>query len=492
MAELGIETVEGGVLIGYCEVYTSYKIQSRRPPQVKFSKKEIFSRLFKIPEIKFEEQRLTSFAGLVLYQPLFQQLGLKEGLRKCFSHLKVSEIFAHHVIMLLLVFHLIMGYRKLRDLDYYRDDPLVKRLLGLQRLPDVSTVSRALRSVDKTAIDRVRALCRDLVINRLQKLALVRLTLDFDGSVIWTTQRRAEGTAVGYNKRKKGARSYYPLFCTIAQTGQVFDVLFRPGNVHDSNGAGEFIEQCLRLLKQALPGVILEVRMDSAFFSDEIVTLLKEEGVEFSLSVPFERFAQLKHMIQERKRWKRMDDQWSWFEALWKPQKWDHRFRFLLIRQRVPLVFRGPIQLDLFVPHQEGYEFKAIVTNKRIKAKKVLMFHNGRADQEGLFGELKSQAQMDYIPVRRMGGNQFYSLASILAHNITREIQMVARLKVRGTTEKRSPLWFFEELKTLRHLIIQRAGRLTTPKGKLTLTLNGNEAVQRDFFMFLDAFKEAA
>jgi len=69
---------------------------------------------------------------------------------------------------------------------------------------------------------------------------------------------------------------------------------------------------------------------------------------------------------------------------------------------------------------------------------------------------------------------------------------MVARLQDRGTTEKRSPLWCFEELKTLRHLIIQRAGRLTTPKGKLTLTMSGNEAVQKDFIAFLDAFKEAA
>jgi hypothetical protein len=492
MTDLVLKTVEGGVLIGYCAIYRSYKNQIRRPPKVKFSKTKIFSRVFKIPEIKFEDQRLTSFAGLVLYQPLFEQLQLKERFKRCFAHLKVSEIFAHHIIMVLLVFHLIMGFRKVRDLDYYRDDPLVKRLLGLNRLPDVSTVSRALRSVDKTAIDKVRALNRDLVISRVKELGLSRLTVDFDGSVIWTTQRRAEGTAVGYNKRKKGARSYYPLLCTIAQTGQVFDVLFRPGNVHDSNGAREFIEQCLRLLKEAMPGVILEARMDSAFFSDEIVTFLQKQGVEFSLSVPFERFAELKHMIQDRKRWKRMDDRWSWFETLWKPQKWDRRFRFLLIRQRVPLVFRGPIQLDLFIPHEEGYEFKAIVTNKRIKAKKVLMFHNGRADQEGVFGELKSQSQMDYIPVRRLGGNQFYSMASILAHNLTREIQMVACLKVRGTTEKRSPLWFFEELKTLRHLIIQRAGRLTTPKGKLTLTLNGNEAVKRDFFMFLDAFKEAA
>ncbi len=101
--------------------------------------------------------------------------------------------------------------------------------------------------------------------------------------------------------------------------------------------------------------------MDSAFFSDEIVTLLETQGVEFSLSVPFERFAELKRMIQERRRWKRMDARWSWFETFWKPKKWDARFRFLLIRQRVPLINRGPIQLDLFVPHEEGYDFKVIV-----------------------------------------------------------------------------------------------------------------------------------
>lgn len=192
MTNLVLKTVEGGVPIGYCEIYRSFKNQVRRPPRVNYSKSEIFRRVFKIPAIRFEDQHLTSFAGLVLYQTLFQQLQLKEQFKGCFAHLKVSEIFAHHIIMLLLVFHLIMGFRKLRDLDYYRDDPLVKGLLGLRRLPDVSTVFRALRSVDKSAIEKVRALCRDLVINRLQKLGLARLTLDFDGSVIWTTQRRAE------------------------------------------------------------------------------------------------------------------------------------------------------------------------------------------------------------------------------------------------------------------------------------------------------------
>lgn len=52
------------------------------------------------------------------------------------------------------------------------------------------------------------------------------------------TTRMAEGTAVGYNRKKKGQRSYYTLFCTVAQAGQVPDACHRPGNVYDFNPLG--------------------------------------------------------------------------------------------------------------------------------------------------------------------------------------------------------------------------------------------------------------
>ena len=65
---------------------------------MKSSKVEIMSREHKIPEIGFEDQRLTSFAGLVVFQGLFKQLAIKQKLQTCFSHLKVSPIFGHHLI----------------------------------------------------------------------------------------------------------------------------------------------------------------------------------------------------------------------------------------------------------------------------------------------------------------------------------------------------------------------------------------------------------
>ena len=142
-------------------------------------------------------------------------------------------------------------------------------------------------------------------------------------------------------------------------------------------------------------------------------------------------------------------------------------------------IHREPIQLDLFIPQTYGYQYTVIVTNKMIGMRKVLRFHHGRGYQEKVFGELKSQSQMDYIAVRRLSGNQLYLMTAILAHNLTRELQMRTESKARGTTERRTPLWHFEELATLRHHVLQRAGRFTWPKGKLTLTITHNPGGER-------------
>jgi hypothetical protein len=341
-------------------------------------------------------------------------------------------------------------------------------------------------------VEKIRELCRAMGDRASAGPWSLAAALDFDGSVLATLSCTTEGTAVGYNRKRKGARSYYPLFCTLAQTGQVFDVYHRPGNVHDSHGAREFILACIQILQQELPWVKIEVRMVSAFFSDAIVSALDGMGIEFTLSVPFERFVELKKRIQDRARWRSMDETWSYFEVAWKPKKWPKVYRFLFLRQRCPVLRKEPIQLDLFIPYEYGYEFKVIVTNKWASGKKILMFHNGRAAQESVFGELKTQSQMDYIAVRGLLGNQLYMLAAVLSHNLNRELQMETKAPDRGTTEKRAPLWVFEELRSLRHRLIQRAGRFTTPQGNLTLTLSANESVKHGLLEYLEAFQVAA
>lgn len=446
---------------------------------MKCSRSQVRCKAQAIPEIKFEEHNttLTSFAGLALIQRFFAALGLRNRIRTCFAAYRDHKVYDRATLFLQLIVHLLLGYRELRDVRYYADDPMVQRLLGLTQIPDASTLSRMLKDVSAETVERLRHLLRDMVLGRLVKVFPGRITLDFDGSV-QSTRRHAQGTAVGYNKKKKGARSYYPLFCTIPQLGQVFDVLHRPGNVHDSNGAEAFVLACVAAVQRVLPHVTIEVRMDSAFFSDQLVEALRRAGVEFTISVPFERFAKLKGMIEKCSDWQRLDDETSYFETTWKPNRWDHSYRFLFIRTRVQKQQKGPIQLDLFVPHEFGYEFKVIVTNKTVGANAAVTYHEGRGSQEAVFGELKTTCQLGYIPVRRLHGNQTYLLAGLFAHNLMRELQMQHSEPVRHTTYRRATLWVFERLDTIRKTLIQRAGRLTRPQGRLTLTIGGGDWVK--------------
>lgn len=458
---------------------------------MKFSRAAIRYNAHALPDLRFEEQQLTSFAGLIVFQSLFARLNLPERLRQCFRGLKVSPIFGYARIVLLLVCHFLLGYRTLREMRYYADDPIVKRVLGLKRLPDVATVSRALASVGEDSVEAVQRLMRQLVLERLARLGLVTITLDFDGSVIGTG-RAAEGTAVGFNRKKKGQRSYYPLFCTIAQTGQVLDVVHRSGNVHDSNGAEAFIAQCIAAVQQALPGVRIELRMDSAFFSEDIVKRLDAAGVEYAISVPFERLSALKTLIEKRRHWRPIGQGAACFELSWKPKSWARCHRFLCIRKRVKVQNKEPLQLELFVPHAYGYEFKAILTNKSLGPSRLLAFHNGRGAQESVFAELKSENALAYVPTRTWLGNRLYLLAALLAHNLAREMQMIAHPATRATTAKRPALWPFASLGTLRNHLLHRAGRLIRPQGRLTLSMAANAAVKKDLLHFLQELSVAA
>ena len=130
------------------------------------------------------------------------------------------------------------------------------------------------------------------------------------------------------------------------------------------------------------------------------------------------------------------------------------------------------MQLDLFKPTVYGYEFKVIVTNKSGSSRRVVAFHEGRGSQEGIFAELKSHCQMDYVPVTTRVGNQLYMYAGILAHNLTRELQIQVTPRARGTTAKRAAFRCFREIETLRRTLIQRAGRIIRPAGKLILPMN--------------------
>jgi len=245
-------------------------------------------------------------------------------------------------------------------------------------------------------------------------------------------------------------------------------------------------------VRNVLPGAIIEVRMDSAFFSDEIVSALNKQKVDFTISVPFERFTELKGLIESRKRWFRIDDLRDYFETRWKPKSWPQNCRFVMVRTLSKQQQKGPVQLDLFEPYDFGWEFKVIVTNKQLQAAAVVDYHDGRGSQEGIFAELKSHCHMDYVPVRTQRGNETYLLAGLFAFNFTRELQMQNKTPERNTTRNRATLWSFQRVDTIRKTILQRAGRLSRPAGITTLTFCSGKELRRRVLQFMKSLDIAA
>jgi len=175
----------------------------------------------------------------------------------------------------------------------------------------------------------------------------------------------------------------------------------------------------------------------------------------------------------------------DYFERQCRPGKWTQRALFAFVRQKNKVQYKGPVQLDLFVPFVRDYDFKVIVTNQRIRASRLLAFHNGRDLQEGVSAELKTDSQLEYVPTRMLSGNQIYLLSAVLAHNLSSELQMKKMVKQLATTTKQTQLWAFERLDTLRRKLIQRDGRLTHSPDKLTLTLSANTRLENELLHYL-------
>ncbi len=69
---------------------------------------------------------------------------------------------------------------------------------------------------------------------------------------------------------------------------------------------------------------------------------------------------------------------------------------------------------------------------------------------------------------------------------------MTAQPRAERCAPKRPALWDFETLDHMRSRLLQRAGRFTSPKGTLTLTMSANQNAQHDIRHYLEQFQQTA
>src|SRR5574342_221010 len=98
---------------------------------MKLSTEAVQLKKFNLPSIRFRNNNLTSFAGIVVFQALFRKLNLYERLVGCFRHLQCSAIYRPDRIFLIWILHVALGFLRLREFAYDKDDPMVLRTVVL-------------------------------------------------------------------------------------------------------------------------------------------------------------------------------------------------------------------------------------------------------------------------------------------------------------------------------------------------------------------------
>jgi hypothetical protein len=440
---------------------------------------------------RFEHDGLTSYAGLEFVRRYLRRLGLAALLRgELGRSLPTSDFGVVAMIMVLLTL-MISGGRRLRHLLYIADDPVVSRLCGLKRLPTPRTVGRWLGEFRARHLSRLQRVNAILVARAITAAKLRRLTIDVDGTVVSTGQQ-VQWAHRGFNPHRRKVPSYYPITAYEAQSGQILRVQNRPGNVHDGKAAFGFLRALLGQLRATVGRAhVLEFRMDGAFFRHDVITLLARAGAEYAIKVPFNPWVGLKQRVQATTEWKRAADKVSFAEHEIELAKWGLRLRIVIYRRRVAHETAKNFQLDLFDPNDGHYEYSAVVTNKELSGPALWLFMCGRGIHEKVYGELKGGFAFDCVPTMLYAANSAWQMLSVLAFNLMRGFQVATTAQLRRPTRKRSAIYRFETIHTLRALCLQRAGLLLRPSGYATLDVGRSEIVQ-DRFRKLDQVLDAA
>jgi Transposase DDE domain group 1 len=427
--------------------------------------------------IEFVAQRLTSYGGLELVRRYARKLAIVARLRTALAAIPSDYGSARLALLIIGLFY--VGARRLEHLQYLVGDPLVARFCGLARLPSSRTVSNWLKQFTQATLAPLVELNHDLVVETLGAWRLPRLTIDVDGTVV-CTGAQVRWAFRGFNPHHRKHLSYYPLLAHVAQTGHILRLKNRPGNVHDSKQAGAFVRELIDSVRAGLGRALpLEFRMDAAFFQRDILRLLAARGCAYAIKVGYWSWLPLKQLAAERREWTLLAPGVTGFEHRLTIPQWGLAVRVMIYRKHVRHASRKNFQLDLFTPDDGHFEYYAVATNMTLALPALFAFVCGRGAQEKTIAELKGEFALDVVPTNHYGANSAWQQLSVLAHNLIRSFQLDTGAEPKRRSRKRTYAFLFRSMRTLRFLVIARAGRVVRIGGRTRLRLAENPSVRQ-------------
>ena len=386
--------------------------------------------------------------------------------------------------MLALSYNVLTGGTCLQDLEALRQDPAYLTALGVERLPDPTTVGDFLRRFTQETplltLQEAFNTVRQRVWRQQDAEFRQRAILDVDGTHVATDGECKEGIDLAHN----GIWGYAPLIISLDTTREVLYLVNRPGNVVSHDGAVAWIDRAIRLAKTTFTEVWL--RGDTDFSLTTEFDRWDAEGVRFVCGL--DAMPNLKHLAEglPPEAWQRLERPPA-YTVKTRPRKRPKRSKAEIVRQRAfknirleweevaefpyrPTKCRQPYRVvalrkhlqipqgDIVVGTQIRYFFY-IPNDRAMMPPQVVAFSNDRCDQENHIEHLTNGIRALRCPGRDFYANWAYMVIAALAWNLKAWYGLVLPEKTLGAQVLR--MEFKRFFQTLLHIPCQilRTGR---------------------------------
>jgi hypothetical protein len=403
-----------------------------------------------------EKVKAINCGGIGAIHKMVQWSGLVTTLNANLKLLKFHVPYHESDHILNIAYNILSGGKRLEDIELNRNNEAYMNALGAQRIPDPTTAGDFTRRFsaedNNTLMDCVNETRKEfwrITKNDNLKEALI----DVDGTIAPTYGQCKEGMDISY----KGIWGYAPLLITLANTKEVLYLVNRSGNVTSHDGAAEWIDRAIELVKPFSEKIC--VRGDTDFsltlnfdkWSDKVDFVFGMDAcpgfVRRAQLLPQEEWAVLKraakYKVKTEKRGKptRVKEQIVRERAFknirlasehvaefdYRPTKCKKTYRMVVVRKNLS-VEKGELMLFDDVKY-----FFYITTRRDLSALEVVKLANKRCDQENVIEQLKNGVNAMRMPVRDLNSNWAYMIIAALAWNLKAWYGLLMPDVIRGT-----------------------------------------------------------
>ena len=408
--------------------------------------------------ITFNHKGLTHYGGTFFFHEFLRVLQIRHALYRHLHYPRLHHRYSLPQMILALVYPIILGLDRLETASFLSTNGTFQYLTGLPSYPDPQSLRRFLLKAPTDFREQLHWFN-----NRLLEQFIhlpehrSRVILDLDSTVV-TVFGSQEGSAVGYNPRYRGKRSYDPLLCLEANSSFLCDTELRPGNAGTWDGSVELLASCFL----SLPSDLREVRAraDAGFGFHPVLELLEQCPAQYA--VVARMTPSLKRKLGSLS-YQRLNRRWEIGECEHHPTGWPQARRCIIARKLIEETDPEP---TLFTVAR--YAYRAWITNLPLTPAGVWHFYDGRAGMEPRIRELREDFALRKIPTRAFAANALYLEVVRLAYNLVTAFQRTCLPED----------WRKLTLSKLRYKLFWLPGELTRPQNRPTLRLAEIPSIQ--------------